>query len=149
MSLFEQVSQGIITAMKAREKEKLEALRNLKKVMLEARSAKGAGSELTDEESLKLITKLVKQGRDSAEIYEAQNRKELYDEEMAQVRVLETFLPVKLTDEELTAAIQAIITETGATSLKEMGRVIGAANKELAGKAEGKEIASKVKSLLS
>lgn len=149
MSLFEQVSQGIIEAMKAREKEKLEALRNLKKVMLEARSAKGAGSELTDEESLKLITKLVKQGRDSAEIYQAQNRKELFDEEMAQVRILETFLPVRLTDEELTASIQVIITETGATSLKEMGRVIGAANKELAGKADGKDIAAKVKALLS
>ncbi len=149
MSLFEQVSQGIIEAMKARDKEKLEALRNLKKVMLEARSDKGAGSELTDEESLKLISKLVKQGRDSAEIFDTQNRKDLYEQEIAQVRVLETYLPVKLTDEELTAAVKAIIAKTGATSLKDMGRVIGAASKELAGKAEGRDIADKVKALLA
>lgn len=149
MTLFDQVSEGIITAMKAREKERLEALRNLKKVMLEARAQKGAGSELTDEESLKLIQKLVKQGRDSADIYEQQGRTDLYDQEIGQVRVLEAFLPQPMTDEELTGAIRAIIDQTGATSMKDLGRVIGQANRELAGKAEGKEIAAKVKSLLS
>lgn len=149
MSLFEQVSQGIIEAMKAREKERLEALRNLKKVMLEARSSKGAGSELTDEESLKLIRKLVKQGRDSADIYAGQNRNDLAEVELSQVKVLEAFLPVSLTDADLTAEVSRIIAETGATSLKEMGKVIGIASKVLAGKAEGKEIADKVKSLLA
>jgi uncharacterized protein len=149
MTLFEQVSEGIITAMKAREKEKLEALRNLKKLMLEARTAKGAGAELTDEESLKLIQKLVKQGKESAAIYEQQNRIDLYDEEMSQVKILETFLPKALSSEELTAAVAAIIQQTGATSLKEMGKVIGIASKELAGKAEGKDIATKVREMLS
>ena len=149
MTLFEQVSEGIIAAMKAREKEKLEALRNLKKLMLEARTSKGASAELTDEESLKLVQKLVKQGKESAEIYEKQNRTDLYTQEMGQVRVLESFLPLPLTDEELTEAVTAIVRETGATSLKEMGRIIGIASGRLAGKADGKDIAAKVKTLLS
>jgi uncharacterized protein len=149
MTLFEQVSAGIIAAMKSREKEKLEALRNLKKLMLEARSAKGAGAELTDEESLKLIQKLVKQGKDSAEIYEKQNRHDLSAQETGQVKVLETFLPQQLTEEELTEAILAIVKETGASSLKDMGKIIGIASGKLAGKADGKDIAAKVKKLLS
>jgi len=149
MSLFDQVNEGIMAAMKARDKVKLDALRNLKKLMIEAHTAKGAGSELTDEESLKLIHKLVKQGRESAEIYEKQNRADLSEEEMAQVRILEIFLPKSLTSEELTAAIAAIIEKTGATSLKDMGKVIGLASKELAGKAEGRDIAAKVKEMLS
>ncbi|HNX79713.1 MAG TPA: GatB/YqeY domain-containing protein [Prolixibacteraceae bacterium] len=149
MTIFEQVSQGIIDAMKAREKEKLEALRNLKKVMIEARSSKGAGTELTDEESLKIIQKLVKQGRDSAEIFQNQNRTDLYDVEMSQVKVLETFLPEQLTSEQLAEIIAAIIKDAGATSIKDMGRVIGLASKQLAGKADGKEIAARVRELLS
>jgi hypothetical protein len=149
MTLFDQVSEGIIIAMKARDKERLEALRNLKKVMLEARAQKGAGTGLTDEESLKLIRKLAKQGRDSAEIYQQQNRKDLYDQEMSQVVILESFLPRPLSDEELTLAIQGIIAQAGAVTIKEMGKVIGLASRELAGKAEGKDIADKVKALLS
>lgn len=149
MTLFEQVSQGILEAMKAREKEKLEALRNLKKALLEARSAKGAGQELTDEESLRVIRKLVKQGKDSAEIYDQQNRPDLSGQEMAQVRVMETFLPLMMSDQELTAAIAALIEKCGATSLKDLGRVMGMATRELAGKADGKEIAAKGKTLLS
>lgn len=149
MTIFEQVSQGIIDAMKAREKEKLEALRNLKKVMIEARSSKGAGTELTDEESLKIIQKLVKQGRDSAEIFQNQNRTDLYDVEMSQVKVLETFLPEQLTSEQLAEIIAVVIKDAGATSIKDMGRVIGLASKQLAGKADGKEIAARVRELLS
>ena len=149
MALFEQVSEGIMAAMKAREKEKLEALRNLKKVMIEARTAKGAGSELTDDESLKIIQKLVKQGKESAEIYLKQNRNDLYEEEMSQVRVLEIFLPEQLSGEKLTVLIADIIQRTGATTIKEMGKVIGIASKELAGKADGREIAAKVKEMLS
>lgn len=149
MTLFEQINEDIKAAMKAREKERLEALRNLKKLMLEARAAKGAGSELSDDESLKLVQKLVKQGRDSAEIYREQNREDLYAVEMAQVEVLETYLPKPLTDAELTAAVRAIVEKTGATSIKEMGKVMGIACKELAGKADGKDIADKVKALLS
>ncbi|HOI49018.1 MAG TPA: GatB/YqeY domain-containing protein [Prolixibacteraceae bacterium] len=149
MTLFEQINEDIKAAMKAREKERLEALRNLKKLMLEARAAKGAGSELSDDESLKLVQKLVKQGRDSAEIYREQNREDLFAVEMAQVEVLETYLPKPLTDAELTAAVRAIVEKTGATSIKEMGKVMGIACKELAGKADGKDIADKVKALLS
>ncbi len=149
MTIFEQVSEGIMAAMKSREKEKLEALRNLKKVMIEVRSSKGAGAELTDEESLKIIQKLVKQGKDSAEIYRNQNRSDLYEEEMSQVRILETFLPEQLTGEALTEIIAAVIKDAGATSIKDMGRVIGLASKALAGKADGKEIAAKVRELLS
>jgi uncharacterized protein len=149
MTLFEQVSSGIIEAMKARDKGRLEALRNLKKEMLDARTLKGAGMEITDEESVKLIRKLVKQGRDAAEIYRSQNRTDLEEQETGQVKVLESFLPQPLTDEELTAAIAAIIQKAGVTSVREMGRVIGIASKELAGKAEGKEIAAKVKAMLS
>ena len=149
MTLFEQINEDIKAAMKAREKERLEALRNLKTLMLEARAAKGAGSELSDDESLKLVQKLVKQGRDSAEIYREQNREDLFAVEMAQVEVLETYLPKPLTDAELTAAVSAIVEKTGATSIKEMGKVMGIASKELAGKADGKDIADKVKALLS
>ena len=149
MSLFEQINEDLKAAMKAREKEKLEALRNIKKVMIEARAAKGAGSELTDDESLKIIAKLAKQGVDSATIYKEQGREELFSQEMFQVAVYETYLPEKISDEELTKVVKEIIEKTGATSMKDMGKVMGMASKELAGKAEGSEIAAKVKELLA
>lgn len=149
MSLFEQINDDLKAAMKAREKEKLEALRNIKKVMIEARAAKGAGSVLTDDESLKIIAKLAKQGTDSAVIYKEQNREELYKQEMAQVSVYETYLPEKISEEELIKIIKAVIEKTGASSIKDMGKVMGIASKELAGKAEGSEIAAKVKELLT
>ena len=149
MLLFEKINDDIKAAMKAREKEKLEALRNIKKVMIEARSAKGAGSELTDDESLKIIAKLAKQGTDSAAIYKEQDREELYNQEMTQVAVYETYLPEKLSDDALEKAVKAIIEKTGASSMKDMGKVMGLASKELAGKAEGADIAAKVKELLS
>ena len=148
MGLFEKISNDITEAMKAREKERLEALRNIKKVMIEARSSKGAGSELTDEEVLKIISKLAKQGSESAAIYKEQNRADLYDQEIFQVKVFESYLPAKLSDADLTAAISAIIAEVGATSAKEMGKVMGVASKKLAGLADGREISAKVKDLL-
>jgi uncharacterized protein YqeY len=149
MSLFDQISEDIKAAMKAREKDRLEALRNLKKVMLEERAAKGAGSELTDTESLKLIQKLVKQGKDSAEIYQKQNREDLFAQEMAQVQALEIYLPQPMTTQELIEAIKVIIQNTGATSIKDMGKVMGEASRQLAGKADGRDIADKVKELLN
>lgn len=149
MNLFDQISDDIRLAMLARDKEKLEALRNVKKVLLEAKTAKSGGEELSDEAAIKAIAKLVKQGRDSAEIYQQQNRPDLYEPEMAQVKILEGYLPKQMNDEELTAVIKAIIEKTGATSIKEMGKVIGLASKELAGKADGKLISEKVKSLLA
>lgn len=147
MSIFETINEDIKAAMKAREKEKLEALRNIKKVMLEARTSKGASTELTDAEVLKIISKLAKQGTDSAAIYKEQGRQELYNQEIAQVAVYESYLPAKMS-EELTAVVQSIIEKTGAVSVKDMGKVMGIASKELAGKADGKEIADKVKNLL-
>lgn len=149
MSLFDQISSDIMDAMKAREKEKLEALRAIKKVMIEAKSAAGATGDLQDAESLKIIQKLAKQGTESAEIYKSQGRQDLYDHEMFQVKVFETYLPKKMSDAELTEAIQSIITETGASSIKEMGKVMGIASKKLSGLADGKEISEKVKALLS
>ncbi|MBW6534782.1 MAG: GatB/YqeY domain-containing protein [Mariniphaga sp.] len=149
MSLFEQINEDLKAAMKAREKEKLEALRNIKKVMIEARAAKGAGSELTDDESLKIIARLAKQGVDSATIFKEQGREELYNQEMFQVAVYKTYLPEKISEEELTKVVKAVIEKTGASSMKDMGKVMGIASKELAGKAEGSEIAAKVKDLLA
>ncbi|MEI6677327.1 MAG: GatB/YqeY domain-containing protein [Mariniphaga sp.] len=149
MNLFDQISEDIRLAMLARDKERLEALRNVKKVLLEAKTAKSGGEELSDDAAVKAIAKLAKQGRDSAEIYKQQNRIDLYDPEMAQVKILESYLPKQMEDEELTAAIKSIIEKTGATSIKEMGKVIGVASKELAGKADGRLISEKVKSLLA
>ena len=149
MSLFDQISSDIIAAMKAKEKEKLEALRGIKKVMIEAKSAAGATGELTDQESLKIIAKLAKQGTDAAAIYKEQGREDLYEQEIFQVKIFESYLPAKMSDADLTAAVQAIIAEIGASGMKDMGKVIGIASKKLAGLAEGKDISDKVKALLS
>lgn len=149
MSLFDQISSDIIAAMKAKEKEKLEALRGIKKVMIEAKSAAGATGELTDQESLKIIAKLAKQGTDSAAIYKEQGRADLYEAEIFQVKIFESYLPAKMSEADLTAAVQAIIAEVGASGMKDMGKVMGIASKKLAGLAEGKDISDKVKALLS
>ncbi len=148
MALFDQINDDIKTAMKAREKEKLAALRNIKKVMIEAKTAKGANAEITDDEVLKIISKLAKQGNDSAEIYKQQNRDDLYEQEMVQVAVFEKYLPAKISDEELSAIVKSIIDEVGATSMKDMGKVMGIASKKLTGKADGKDISVKVRALL-
>jgi uncharacterized protein len=148
MTLSDKINDDLKEAMKAREKEKLEALRNIKKVIIEAKSSKGAGSELDDEEVLKIIAKLAKQGSESATIYKQQGRTDLYDQEMFQVAIFENYLPAKLSDEELTAHIKAIIAESGSTSIKDMGKVMGLASKKLAGLADGKDISAKVKELL-
>ncbi len=148
MALFDQINDDIKTAMKARDKEKLQTLRNIKKVMLEAKTAKGATAEITDDEVLKIISKLAKQGSDSAKIYKEQNREDLYEQEMAQVAILEEYLPEKMSDEELTAEVKAIIEQVGATTMKDMGKVMGIASKKLAGKADGKDISVKVRALL-
>ena len=148
MILSDKINNDLIVAMKAREKEKLEALRNIKKVIIEAKSSKGAGSELDDDEVLKIISKLAKQGSESATIYKQQGRNDLYEQEMFQVAVFKKYLPAKLSDEELTNSIKAIIAETGAASIKDMGKVMGLASKKLAGLADGKDISVKVKDLL-
>lgn len=149
MNLFDQISNDIKEAMKARDKVRLEALRNVKKYFLEAKTAPGAADELTDDAALKIIQKLVKQGKDSATLYTEQGRADLAEAELTQVAAIEVYLPKQMTEEELTAALQGIIAETGAAGPKDMGRVMGVATKQLAGRAEGRAISAKVKELLS
>ncbi len=149
MTIEEQVSKGIMAAMKAKDTIRLEVLRNIKKVFIEAKSVAGAPEQITDSESVKIIQKLAKQGRESAEIYKNQGREDLYAHEMAQVEVLNEFLPKQLSEEELRTALKAIIEKVGATSAKEMGKVMSVASKELAGVADGKAISAIVKELLS
>ena len=148
MDLFERISEDIKNAMKAKDRVALETLRNIKKVFLEAKTAPGANDTLTDEAATKIIAKLVKQGRDAADIYVQQGRQDLAEAELAQVKVMEGYLPKQLSEEELTAALKEIIAQVGATSPKEMGKVMGVASKQLAGKAEGRVISAKVKELL-
>lgn len=149
MDLFEKVSEDIKNAMKAKDKVALETLRNVKKFFLEAKTAPGANDTLTDADATKIIQKLVKQGKDSAEIYTQQNRADLAEGELAQVKVLETYLPKQMTAEELETALKAIIAQVGATGPQDMGKVMGAASKALAGKAEGRAISEAVKRLLN
>ena len=148
-NLFDQVSKDIVAAMKAKDKVRLEALRNVKKYFLEAKTAPGASDELSDEAAMKILSKLCKQGRDTAALYAEQNRPDLAEAELAQAQVIEEYLPKPLTEEELEAALREMIAEVGATGPKEMGKVMGVASKRLAGKADGKAISEKVKSLLS
>jgi len=148
MDLFEQISNDIKEAMKAKDKVRLETLRNIKKVFLEAKTAPGANDTLTDDMAVKIMQKLVKQGKDSAAVYEGQGRADLAEGEMAQVRIIETYLPKQLSAEELEAKLKEIIARVGATSGKDMGKVMGVASKELAGLAEGRAISAKVKELL-
>lgn len=149
MNLFDKVSGDIKTAMLARDKVRLEALRGIKKEFLEAKTAKGGDGELSDDAALKILAKMVKQRKESASIYTEQNREGLAGEELAQAAIIEEYLPKQLSEEELTAALKEIIARVGATSAKEMGKVMGTATKELAGKAEGKAISAKVRELLA
>lgn len=149
MSLEKQISADIMAAMKAKDHVRLSALRNIKKCIIEAKTSGVAVDELPDADVVKIITKLAKQGTDSAELYKSQNRQDLADEELGQVAVMQEYLPKQLSDAELTDAVKAIIAKVGATSMKEMGKVMGIASKELAGKADGKAVADKVKQLLA
>ena len=149
MNLFDKVSGDIKTTMLARDKVRLEALRGIKKEFLEAKTAKGGDGELSDDAALKILAKMVKQRKESASIYTEQNREDLAGEELAQAAIIEEYLPKQLSEEELTAALKEIIARVGATSAKEMGKVMGTATKELAGKAEGKAISAKVRELLA
>ncbi|MDR2680726.1 MAG: GatB/YqeY domain-containing protein [Tannerella sp.] len=148
MSLFDQISSDIKAAMLAKDKVRLDALRNVKKFFLEAKTAPGANDTLTDDAALKIIQKLVKQGKDSAQIYAEQKRPDLADTELAQVHVLESYLPKQLSPDELEAELKKIIAEAGASGPKDMGKVMGAATKALSGKAEGRAISETVKRLL-
>ena len=148
MNLFDKVSEDIKKAMLAREKVRLEALRGAKKEFLEAKTAKGANGELSDENAVKILVKMVKQRKESAKIYTDNNRPELAENELAEAAVLEEYLPKQLSQEELEAELKAIIAEVGAEGPKDMGKVMGVATKRLAGRAEGRAISATVKALL-
>ena len=149
MTLFDQISEDIKAAMKARDKVRLETLRNIKKVFLEAKTAPGANDTLEDADALKIISKLAKQGKETAATYTEAGRQDLAEAELAQVDVLEGYLPKQLSAEEIEAEVKRIIAEVGATGLKEMGKVMGTAGKQLAGKADGRVISEIVKKLLA
>lgn len=149
MDLFEKVSADIKAAMLARDKVRLETLRGIKKEFIEAKTAKGAEGVLTDDQAIKIMAKMVKQRRETAAIYTEQNRPELAENELAEANVIEEYLPKQLSDEELTAELKKIIEETGATSMAQMGKVMGIASKALAGRADGKAISTKVRQLLA
>jgi uncharacterized protein len=149
MSLKQNIESEIKSAMIAKDKTRLSALRAIKSLILLEETKSGAKAEITEEDELKILTKAAKQRKDSAEIYEQQGRADLLEVEMAELAIIQEFLPKALTEEEITAAIKAIIVQTGASSPKDMGRVMGVASKELAGKADGKVIAEKVKALLN
>lgn len=149
MTLFEKVNEDIKTAMKERDKVALETLRNIKKVFLEAKTAPGANDTLEDSDALKMIQKLAKQGKESAQTYIDAGRQDLADAELAQVSVIERYLPEQLSEAEIEKIVKTIIDQTGAASMKDMGKVMGMANKQLAGKADGKTISGIVKKLLA
>ena len=149
MNLFDTINADIKSAMLAREKVRLEALRGIKKEFLEAKTAPGAGGELSDDAAMKILVKMAKQRRESAQIYKEQNRPELAENELAELAVIETYLPKPLTDAELTAELEKIIAIVGASSPAEMGKVMGVASKALAGRADGRAISAKVRELLS
>ncbi len=149
MTLFEQISEDIKAAMKARDRVRLDTLRNIKKVFLEAKTAPGANDTLDDADALKIIQKLAKQGRESAATFAQQNRQDLADNELAQVAVIESYLPKQLDEAEIEAQVQEIIAATGASGMKDMGKVMGIASKQMAGKADGRAISTIVRRLLS
>ena len=149
MTLFDQISEDIKAAMKARDRVRLDTLRNIKKVFLEAKTAPGANDTLEDADALKIIQKLSKQGRESAATFAQQNRQDLADSELAQVAVIESYLPQQLGEAEIEAQVREIIAATGASNMKDMGKVMGMASKQMAGKADGRAISAVVRRLLS
>ena len=149
MSLQEKVMEAMKAAMKAKDTQSLEALRSVKSAMLLAQTETGSKAELTEDDEIKLLQKQVKQRKDSAAIYNEQNRADLAEPELAQAKVIEQFLPKQLSAEEVNQIVKDIITETGANSMADMGKVMGLASARLGGKADGKTISTAVKSMLS
>jgi len=149
MNLFDKISADIKSAMLAKDRIRLETLRGVKKEFLEAKTAPGSNGTLSDDVATKILVKMVKQRKESADIYSSQNRPELATDELAQAAIIEEYLPRQLSEEELTTELKAIIARVGAITAKDMGKVMGVASKELAGRAEGRAISTKVKELLS
>lgn len=148
MSLKLQLNDDIKKAMLAKEKDTLRTLRALKAAILLAETEKGAVEELTAEKELAILQKAAKQRKESAEIYKQQQREDLAENELIELEVIERYLPKQIGDDELEAAIKAIIAKVGASAPSDMGKVMGVASKELAGKADGKRISTTVKALL-
>jgi len=148
MSLTTQIDQDIKQAMLAKQADRLRGLRAIKSALLLARTEKGAAEEVTPEAEVKVLQKLVKQRKESAEIYKTQNRDDLYKVEMEELEVIEAYLPKQMSHAEVETYLKEVIARVGATSVKDMGKVMGTANKELAGKADGRTISEVVKSLL-
>lgn len=149
MALEQQITTALKTAMLAKDEKALRSLRAIKAAILLAKTSEGAGGELKEEDEIKLLQKLVKQRRDSLEIYQQQNRADLAQKEQEEIEVIEKFLPQQLSPEELKSLLARIIAEVGATSPADMGKVMGAATKQLAGRADGKAISAAVKELLA
>ena len=149
MNLFDQISEDIKKAMLARNHAELEALRGVKKEFLEAKTAKGGNGELSDEAAVRILQKMAKQGKEAAALFREQNRNDLAEEYLAQVAVYERYLPAQMSADELEKVLRDIIAQVGATSPQEMGKVMGVATKQLAGKADGRAISEAVKRLLT
>lgn len=150
MSLKEKVEAEMKNAMKAKDKQSLQALRSIKSMILLAETEKGKGEAvLTEDAELQLLGKAAKQRRESAEIYQKEGRNDLVEVELAELKVIEQFLPAQLSDEEIESTIKDIITASGASSMKDMGKVMGQAQKKLAGKADNKKVAAFIKTALS
>ena len=149
MNLFDQISEDIKKAMLAKDKVALDALRGIKKEFLEAKTAKCGDGELHDDKALQILQKMVKQRKESAQMYIDANRPELAGDELAQCKIIEQYLPAMLSEEELASALEQIIAQVGAQGPQDMGKVMGVATKQLAGRAEGKAISTKVRELLN
>ena len=149
MSLEQKIMGDLKTAMLAKDEKALRSLRAIKAAILLAKTSEGAGGELKEDDEIKLLQKLVKQRKDSLDIYQQQNRTDLAQKEQEEIEIIEKFLPKQLSTDELRSEVAAIISEVGATSSADMGKVMGAATKKLAGKADGKTISALVKELLS
>jgi len=149
MTLAEQIDADLKAAMIARDEVRKLTVRGIKKEIIEAKTAPGANGVITDDMILKIVTKLLKQRKDSAAIYVQQNRTDLAENEMLEAAILESYLPQQMTSDELEAAVKAVVAEAGATGPKDMGKVMGVASKQLAGKAEGRLISEMVKNVLN
>jgi hypothetical protein len=149
MALTEKINEDMKAAMRAKDKERLEALRSVKSALLLLQTEKGGNKEISEDAEVGLIQKLVKQRKESAEIYQKQNREDLYEKEIKEANILAEYLPKQLSEQELEESVKSIIDKSGASGPSDMGKVMGVASQELKGKAEGKAIAQKVKELLA
>ncbi len=148
MNLFEQINEDIKSAMKGKEEARLRTLRAIKSAMLLAKTEKGAADELSSEKEIQILQKLVKQRKESYDIYVQQNRKDLAEIEFEEMAIIEKYLPAQIDESQLRSIIKEIIARTGASSVRDIGKVMGAATKELAGKADGKTISAIAKEML-